>query len=108
MAASRRATSQAGASTSIPFMVEMLVLLLASNIVLLLGGYVVPHTLHPRRKAPTLLCLQRGTISQMPPGSPNRLRHLMEIKLAVGPSSKRKTSHCQDVLVLRLLTIRVR
>src|SRR5215203_7379952 len=104
MGTSRRVTSQAGVSTQPP-LVELLVLLLTTNIVLLLGRGVVPkagwgiHTLPSRTKVPTLLCLVRGATCQRPPGSPNRLRHLMGIKSAVGPSSSRKTT---DLLAKRV------
>jgi hypothetical protein len=46
----------------------------------------------PRAKAPHLLWLVRRTRWQATPRSPNRLRHLMGIRLAVGPSSRRTTT----------------
>src|SRR5215207_1063759 len=94
MGTSKRATSQAGVSTQPP-LVEMLVLLLATTIVLL-NWSVGLYTLCPRRKVPTLLCLHRGQC-QRTPGSPNRLRHLMGIKLAVGPSSRLETTHLMTI-----------
>src|SRR5215212_2629910 len=100
MGTSRRATSQAGPSTHPP-LVEVLVLLLDTTITLrslappktVMGDHVILYTLCPRGKAPTLLCystsVPRGTRRHGIPRSPNRLRHPMEIKLAVGPSSRR-------------------
>src|SRR5215207_4580822 len=106
MGTSRLATSVAGPLTQPP-LVDLLVRLLATNIRSIVKiGVVCPHRLHLRRKVPTLPCLNRGPSSQRQPGSPNRLRHLMGIRLAVGLSSRRMitifTTH-----VLGLMTIRV-
>src|SRR5215210_1039311 len=95
MGTSRRATSkQAGPST--PLMVETLALLLATttptNVIAPLqkamGGLVSIYKLYPPRKVPTLLWLSRRTSRQRKRRSLNRLRHLLGIRLAVGPSSR--------------------
>src|SRR4051794_3268452 len=101
MTTSRPATSQAGPSTQ-PALVERLVLMDTAPGFVLLRSVGIRFFMAPR-KVPTLLSFNRAGSQRTPPKSPNRLRPLKEIELAVGPSSRPTTT--TEVLTV---TLRVR